>query len=83
MGASISCALFESFSTVLHWFVQVKSKNNNILHYLDDFVFGGKAGTDECLDTLEVFKTSCESWGFPLADDKTVNPTEVLIFLGI
>lgn len=24
MGASISCALFESFSTALHWFVQAK-----------------------------------------------------------
>jgi len=83
MGASSSWALFELFSTALHWFVQAKSKNNNILHYLDDFLFGGKAGTDQCLDTLEVFKNSCESWGVPLADDRTVNTTEVLIFLGI
>jgi hypothetical protein len=66
MGASSSWALFESLSTALHWFVQAKSKNNNILHYLDNFLFGGKAGTDQCLDTLEVFKNSCESWGVPL-----------------
>ncbi len=52
MGASISCALFESFSTALHWFVQVTSGNNRILHYLDDFLFGGKAGSDQCSKTL-------------------------------
>ena len=52
MGASISCALFESFSTALHWFVQVNSGNNSILHYLDDFLFGGKAGSDQCSRTL-------------------------------
>jgi hypothetical protein len=39
MGTSISCSLFESFSTALHWFVQDQSKNDNILHYLDDFLF--------------------------------------------
>ena len=32
MGASISCALFETFSTALHWYVQEESKNKNILH---------------------------------------------------
>jgi hypothetical protein len=30
MGASISCALFETFSSVLHWYVQEESKNKNI-----------------------------------------------------
>jgi hypothetical protein len=52
MGASISCALFESLSTALHWFVQVTSGNNSIFHYLDDFLFGGKAGSDQCSRTL-------------------------------
>jgi hypothetical protein len=35
-GASISCALFEKFSTALHWFTEIRSGNPNILHYLDD-----------------------------------------------
>ena len=60
-----------------------KSKNENILHYLDDFLFGGKAGTTQCIDTLKIFKDSCDLWGVPLAQEKTVEPTEVLIFLGI
>lgn len=67
----------------LHWFVQVTSGNNSILHYLDDFLFGGKAGSDQCSKTLKVFQDSCAQWGVPLAEDKTVNPTEILIFLGI
>ncbi|VDI36777.1 Hypothetical predicted protein [Mytilus galloprovincialis] len=81
MGASISSALFESFSTALHWVVQQQSKNDNILHYLDDFLFGGEAQTSQCHDTLKCFQDSCKLWGVPLAEGKTVEPTEVLIFL--
>ena len=71
MGASIIYALFETFSTVFHWYVQEESKNKNILHYLDDFPFGGKAGTMQCSDTLSVFQHSCKEGGMvPLADEK-------------
>lgn len=83
MGASISSALFETFSTALHWYVQRQSKSNNILHYLDDFLFGGKSGSLECKNTLETFQNSCQEWGVPLAEKKTVEPTEILTFLGI
>ena len=78
MGASISCLLFESFSTALHWFVQDQSKNNDILHYFDDFLFGGSEGTMDCRNTLLKFQECCR-----LAEEKTVEPTEVLVFLGI
>jgi hypothetical protein len=72
-GASISCALFENFSTALHWFTEIRSGNPNILHYLDDFcLFGGDANTSRCHETLEAFQDVCKSWGVPLADDKTV-----------
>ena len=30
-----------------------------------------------------LFQDSCAQWGVPLAKDKTVNPTEILILLGI
>jgi hypothetical protein len=83
MGAFISCSLFEKCSTALHWFVQQESNNDNILHYLDDFLFGGKAETKQCCNTLKVVQESCKIWGVPLADDKTVEPTEVLVLLGI
>jgi hypothetical protein len=46
---------------------------------LDDFIFGGKAGTMQCSDALSVFQHSCKEWGVPLADEKTVEPTEKLV----
>jgi hypothetical protein len=82
-GASISCALFEKFSTALHWFTEIRSDSPNILHYLDDFLFGGDANTSRCHETLKTFQEVCKSWGVPLADDKTVEPVEVLTFLGV
>lgn len=82
MGASISCALFESFSTALHWYVKKESNSENILHYLDDFLFGG-VSVPECKEVLICFQDCCKLWGVPLADEKTVEPTEILIFLGV
>ena len=83
MGASISCALFEKLSTALHWFTETRTGNRDILHYLDDFLFGGEADSTRCKDTLFEFKGICELWGVPLAEDKTIEPTEVLTFLGV
>ena len=83
MGASLSCSLFEKFSTALHWYTASCSPHKNILHYLDDFLFGGEANTNQCSETLSVFEDVCKKWGVPLADEKTVQPVEVLTFLGI
>ena len=41
------------------------------------------AGTTQCSETLSIFKDCCSDWGVPLAGDKTVEPTEKLVFLGI
>jgi hypothetical protein len=71
--------IIREISTALHWFVQQESNNDNILHYLDDFLFGGKAETKQWCNTLKVFQESCKVWGVPLADDKTVEPTEVFV----
>ena len=42
-GSKLSCALFNKFSTFLHWLVNKKSNNQNSFHYLDDFLLVGKA----------------------------------------
>lgn len=39
MGCSISCRLFEEFSTALHWVLQHKLQAAGIAHILDDFLF--------------------------------------------
>lgn len=82
-GCGISCQVFESFSTILHWYVEKQTSNKNILHYLDDFLFGGKSESSICKESLDIFQESCELWGVPLAHEKTVLPTEIITFLGI
>jgi hypothetical protein len=82
-GASISCSLFEKFSTALHWFTEQKTGKKDILHYLDDFLFGAEADSPKCQFILQTFRDICKLWGVPVAKDKTVEPTEILTFLGI
>ena len=43
MGSSASCAIWEKFACFLHWSIGEKTKSSDILHYLDDFLFGEKA----------------------------------------
>jgi hypothetical protein len=66
---------------LLHWCTEINSGNRNILHYLDDFLFGGEANTLVCDNTLQFFRNICKLWGE--AEDKAVEPVEVLLFLGI
>ena len=85
-GASISCALFEKFSTFLHWAVQTSNPSDSepeIIHYLDDFLFGGKADTEQCDVVLQTFRKVCSNLGVPIAEDKTEGPCTRLTFLGI
>ena len=56
MGASISCALWEKNATVLHWITQQESGNENILHYLDDFLFVESVDTFSVGETLHYLK---------------------------
>ncbi|XP_069122414.1 uncharacterized protein [Argopecten irradians] len=83
MGCSLSCSLFEKFSSALEWIVQNKLGKRSVLHYLDDFLFGGKAGSTQCKDLLECFLASCENLGVPIAEEKTFGPCTVLCFLGL
>ena len=39
MGCSISCSLFESFSTFLDFKVRQVAQSELVTHYLDDFLF--------------------------------------------
>lgn len=84
-GCRTSCALFEKFSTFLEWYTRenLQLLQAYLLHYLDDFLFGGPRGTNTCHIALETFISVCAELGVPVAEDKTVQPTTKLIFLGI
>ncbi|KAM4748862.1 uncharacterized protein WCC33_006262 [Rhinophrynus dorsalis] len=83
MGCSISCYYFELFSSFLDWVVRQVSGLPSVLHYLDDFLFVGPSGSDECLTLLSVFREVTARFGVPLAVDKTEGPQSVISFLGI
>jgi hypothetical protein len=38
------------------WVIENKSESKNIDHYLDDFLFGGEKGTNECKNLLLQFE---------------------------
>jgi hypothetical protein len=46
-------------------------------------VFATEADSPKCQFTLQTFRDIFKLWGVPVAEDKTVEPTEILTFLGI
>lgn len=83
MGASISCYLFECFSTFLEFRLKQITKSDDICHYLDDYLFAGKANSTDCHDLLQSFQNMCHEGGVPYALEKTEGPGTSLKFLGL
>ena len=83
MGCSISCSLFEKFSTFIEFLVKRRSKVGNLKHYCDDFLHAGRKQTDDCRQVMQTFFNVAQELGVPIASEKTVWPTTVLVFLGL
>ena len=82
MGASSSCAIFERFSSALHWIISQRVKGVSVIHVLDDFLFVGPS-FESCQHALNLFLTIAGEIGVPIAGEKTMGPTTSLPFLGI
>lgn len=74
MGCSISCAFFEMFSSFLEWVVRDVSGINSVIHYLDDFLCVGPAGSNICAVLLGTLQHIAERFGVPLAPQKNSGP---------
>jgi hypothetical protein len=48
-----------------------KTGNKDILHYLDDFLFGAEADSPKCQFRLQSFRDICKLCGVPVAEGKT------------
>lgn len=83
MGCSISCAIFEQFSSFVEWVVRDVSGVNSIIHYLDDFLCIGPAESRICAVLLATLEHIADRFGIPLAPEKTEGPCTVITFLGI
>lgn len=66
----------------MQWVVEQKTGLSTIDHYLDDFIFVGN-DFETCLKLMEMFKQVAQELGVPLAEDKSVGPTNNLVFLGL
>ncbi|XP_067681481.1 uncharacterized protein [Haliotis asinina] len=82
-GCSISCALFETFSRFLQWCITKHTHSASIMHYLDDFLVGGRAQSGKCKYLLDSSIQLFRHFGIPIAQEKTVQPTTTIKFLGI
>ena len=74
--------IFNAIADALEW-IFARSGIYPTHHYLDDFIFFGHPGTNQCVDALTTAIASCNKLGVPLALDKLLGPSTVLPFLGI
>ena len=74
--------IFTAVADALEW-VLLRDGLSWSIHYIDDFLTAGRAGTDECANNLRTIKSTCEWLGVPLKWSKVEGPTTELTFLGI
>ena len=67
----------------MQWLTQKRSGLETLDHYLDDFIFAGKIGTNNCEKLMSEFDNICTELNIPLAEDKTLGPVSVLTYLGL
>ena len=75
--------MFERFATFLQFAGHKSVTAGELEHYLDDFIFGGKANTNHCAVIMANFQSCCQRLGVPIAEEKTEGPATVIVFLGL
>lgn len=83
MGCSISCALFEQFSSALQFALISKFSFTSVSHILDDFIFISLAGSHLCQQQLDNFLTLSSFAGIPIKTSKTIQPSTSVPIHGI
>ena len=73
--------IFNAIADALQWILA--REGCEVIHYLDDFLLFGRAGSGQCRRVLERALELCEKLGVPIAVHKTEGPAPVLTFLGI
>ena len=82
-GGRSSSSIFTSFGDLLCWVLTQKQKLMAI-HYSDDYLLASAPSppSQAQLD-LDTFKSTFNTLGVPIAEDKLVGPTTSLTFIGI
>lgn len=82
MGLSISCQVFERFSSALQWILESKY-DASMSHIIDDFFFVGPANSDKCRFSLHTFLDICRDIQIPIKQEKTTVPATCITIYGI
>ena len=75
--------IFNSIADMVEWILKVNYSVRYLLHYLDDFLSLGPAGSSACAGRITIARSVFSRLGLPLYPSKCEGPTPVLIFLGI
>ena len=75
--------IFNSIADLVEWILKVNYSVRYLLHYLDDFLSLGPAGSSACADSITIAHSVFFRLGLPLHPSKCEGPTPVLIFLYI
>ena len=73
--------IFTAIADAVTWIVQQQGVRF-VIHYLDDFLLIGPAGSDECAVALAILLQTFEVLGLPVAWEKLEGPATSLTFLG-
>ena len=81
-GCSISCTTWEKVANFLEFCIKQRSPVGNVKHYVDDFLFAGKANKSDCATILQCFFDCTKELEFQLLQ-KTEGPKTSIIYLGL
>ena len=74
--------VFCTISDTLEWILWRRGMTSG-LHYIDDFITFGTAGSQQCKRNLQKLIETCGELGIPLQATKIEGPTTIITFLGI
>ena len=81
-GGRSSPAIFNTFADTLNWILKHHGQIEFVVHYLDDFLICAPE-KETCTSWLCSFQDIMNFLDIPIAHDKTIPPTPILVFLGI
>ena len=73
--------IFSAIADAVEWIAMHRGVSC-LLHYLDDFLTMGRAGSRKCSRNLDTLIHTCQSLGLPLKWQKLEGPSTVLTFPG-
>ena len=81
-GSRSSPFIFNSFADLLLWLLIFVCGISCVVHYLDDF-FLCASSLEQCQAHMDSMCSLFSELGIPLAEDKTVGPSQCVSYLGI